>query len=191
MKIKLVLMVMLFGIIGAVNSFAACNVKNSTKWTYLGKFTITNYNIANEKDYIPLKKGDKMYSPKGLDRKFSYKFMIDVDMQGTGVTKDGKYITLVSTASELEKKIFRYAYVEKITGESGRELKSDYSVAVDKAVIPLGSILCIDGYGVRQADDTGTKIKGKHIDLFRLVTRKEAMKFGTKTDIQVSKEKKQ
>lgn len=111
--------------------------------------------------------------------------MIDVDMQGTGVNVDGKFIKLVSKKSELEKKIFRYAYVDKITGKSGRELTHEQSIAVDPDVIPLGKVVCIEGYGERTADDTGTAITGNKIDLFMNVSRADALAFGVKNNITV------
>lgn len=39
-------------------------------------------------------------------------------------------------------------------------------VAVDPSVIPLGTYLYIDGYGVARAVDTGSAIWGDHVDLF-------------------------
>ena len=39
-------------------------------------------------------------------------------------------------------------------------------VAVDPTVIPLGSILYVEGYGYALAADTGSAIKGKRIDLY-------------------------
>ncbi|MCY0877548.1 MAG: 3D domain-containing protein [Firmicutes bacterium] len=39
-------------------------------------------------------------------------------------------------------------------------------VAVDPAIIPLGTYLYIDGYGPARAVDTGSDIWGDHIDLF-------------------------
>jgi 3D (Asp-Asp-Asp) domain-containing protein len=40
------------------------------------------------------------------------------------------------------------------------------SVAVDPAVIPLGSRIYIDGVGYRTADDTGGSVTGHHIDIW-------------------------
>ncbi|MDF7802068.1 3D domain-containing protein [Pontiellaceae bacterium B1224] len=166
---------------------AGCNYADASKWTYLGKFTITNYTVANENGFLPITAPDYLYTPTGLDREFSHAFMDDVDMQGTGVTADGKYVKLLSTLTEQKNHIWRYGYVPKIIGKAGTELTDGYSVAVDTAVISLGTILCIDGYGERLAEDTGSRITGNHIDLFRLVTRAQALQFGTKSNIDVSK----
>lgn len=54
---------------------------------------------------------------------------------------------------------------EIIIGARGVELIPDYSVAVDPKVIPLGTIIIIDGKEYR-ADDTGSAIKGNHIDFY-------------------------
>jgi len=52
-------------------------------------------------------------------------------------------------------------------------------VAVDPEVIPLGTVLYIEGYGWARAEDTGGMIKGLRIDLF-METREEALKWGKK-----------
>lgn len=54
---------------------------------------------------------------------------------------------------------------------SGRKVTDDptcHTVAVDPAVIPLGSYLIIDGYPgiIFRADDTGSAISGYDIDIF-------------------------
>lgn len=51
------------------------------------------------------------------------------------------------------------------------------TVAVDPAVIPLGSELYVEGYGLAVAADTGGDIKGHRIDLYYL-TEDECWEFG-------------
>jgi 3D (Asp-Asp-Asp) domain-containing protein len=50
-------------------------------------------------------------------------------------------------------------------------------VAVDPKVIPLGSLLYIEGYGFALASDTGGAIKGNRIDLC-YNSRAQAFQFG-------------
>lgn len=50
-------------------------------------------------------------------------------------------------------------------------------VAVDPKVIPLGTVLWVEGYGVCRAEDTGGAIKGKRLDLL-FETKKEAYNWG-------------
>ena len=52
------------------------------------------------------------------------------------------------------------------------------TVAVDPSVIPYGSRLLIGGY-VYIAEDTGSAIKGRHIDMF-MDSHDVAMQFGKK-----------
>jgi RHS repeat-associated protein len=172
------------GLAGTAGGTCPCD-----KWVKIADFKLTAYNIASEKDYMPLATGDRMYRPKGLDRDYSYNFMIDVDKQGSGVSADGKFIKLVSKKSEIANKIFRYDYVASITGKAGRSLIHDYSIAVDTKVIALGTVVCVEGYGEKRADDTGGGVTGHHIDMFLNIRRKDALAFGTKDGIAVYKKK--
>ena len=52
-------------------------------------------------------------------------------------------------------------------------------IAVDPRVIPLGSIVFVEGYGMAIAADTGGAIKGKRIDLC-YSSRSQAMEYGRK-----------
>lgn len=50
-------------------------------------------------------------------------------------------------------------------------------VATDPAVIPLGSVVWVEGYGYAYCADTGGKIKGKRIDVY-MASETEALKWG-------------
>lgn len=52
-------------------------------------------------------------------------------------------------------------------------------VAVDKTVIPLGTVLYVEGYGIAVAGDTGGAIKGNKIDLYHN-SYNEAIAYGRK-----------
>ena len=54
------------------------------------------------------------------------------------------------------------------------------AIAVDPSVIPLGSKLYVEGYGVCTAEDTGGLIKGNRIDVF-LNTEEECVAWGVKS----------
>ncbi len=53
------------------------------------------------------------------------------------------------------------------------------TIAVDPEVIPLGSIVYLEGIGTFIAEDTGGAIKGKRIDLF-MESHNRALAFGIK-----------
>jgi len=69
----------------------------------------------------------------------------------------GKVLTMEATA-----------YPANVTGTGRTRLgyRADFGhVAVDPRVIPLGSLVYVEGYGFAIASDTGSAIKGKRIDL--------------------------
>lgn len=63
---------------------------------------------------------------------------------------------------------------------SGTKPKAGYTVAVDPSVIPLGSMLYVDGYGYAKAEDTGGAIDGNRIDLF-FNSEQECLNWGVRT----------
>ncbi|MEK4385452.1 3D domain-containing protein [Solibacillus sp. FSL W7-1464] len=52
-------------------------------------------------------------------------------------------------------------------------------IAVDPKVIPLGTKVWVEGYGIAVAGDTGGSIKGKRIDVF-MKSKKTALNWGRK-----------
>ncbi|MCY0876680.1 MAG: 3D domain-containing protein [Firmicutes bacterium] len=67
---------------------------------------------------------------------------------------------------------------------SGRVAQPRHTIAVDPDLIPLGSIVYIDGIGYRVAEDVGGAIKGHHIDVF-FANDDQARIFGVKSHVKV------
>lgn len=66
---------------------------------------------------------------------------------------------------------------------TGINLKSNPSarvIAVDPSVIPLGSTVYVEGYGIAIAGDTGGAIKGNRIDIY-MRDHGQAVNWGRKT----------
>jgi 3D (Asp-Asp-Asp) domain-containing protein len=67
---------------------------------------------------------------------------------------------------------------------SGQPVVDGLTIAVDPDVIPIGSRVYIEGIGYRVAQDIGSAIQGKRIDLF-LNDLSAAKQFGVKKDVRV------
>lgn len=65
------------------------------------------------------------------------------------------------------------------TGINLKENPNTKVISVDPSVIPLGSKVNVEGYGVAIAGDTGGAIKGNRIDVF-IPNKQDAIKFGRK-----------
>ncbi len=63
---------------------------------------------------------------------------------------------------------------------SGKPAQANRTIAIDPAVIPLGTMLYLEGIGVFVAEDTGGAIKGNKIDLF-MNDHQQALEFGVRT----------
>ena len=50
--------------------------------------------------------------------------------------------------------------------KSGEPVKENYTAATDWSVLPKGTIIYIEGVGIRVSTDTGGAIKGEKIDVF-------------------------
>lgn len=49
---------------------------------------------------------------------------------------------------------------------SGVRPVAGHTVAADRSVLPIGSIIEIDGVGQRMVQDVGSAVLGRHVDLF-------------------------
>ena len=96
----------------------------------------------------------------------------------TPILKNDGYITFTATA---------YCNGKCCCGKwaggktaSGTYPKEGRTIAVDPKIIPLGSKVYIEGYGYYIAEDTGSAIKGKKIDIY-FNSHKSATNFGKRT----------
>jgi uncharacterized protein YabE (DUF348 family) len=67
---------------------------------------------------------------------------------------------------------------------TGTTVAEGRTIAVDPDVIPLGSWVYIEGIGLRKAEDTGSAVKGKKIDIY-FEEHSTAVKFGLKKGYKV------
>lgn len=73
---------------------------------------------------------------------------------------------------------YTYTGIKAVAGDGS--LENPHIIAVDPAVIPLKSLVFIEGYGFARAEDTGSAIKGNSIDLL-FNQHHDAWIFGRKT----------
>jgi len=138
----------------------------------LGEFKVTYYWVTCEDD-APGERDTELLDPKGAALgKFRAAFVKRLKMEGTGRTLEGKTLNWAGEG--------RYRYVKHPWGTGAKDapLEPFRSIAVDPKVIPIGTKILIpqavgallpDGSthdGVFVAADTGSAIKGQHIDLF-------------------------
>ncbi len=137
---------------------------------YLGRFKVTYYWAVEEAEY-PTSRSSPIYLADGqLLGRFSSAFVKAFRIEAAACLKDGRRISYIKRAN-------RAKVVDRFLGCGGRKLTELKSIAVDPRLIPLGSIVYIPQAenvtiggrthgGVFYADDIGSAIKGKHIDVF-------------------------
>lgn len=146
------------------------------KKSYLGKFKVTYYWVAQEADY-PGEGRESVVDEAGrVLGTFSKRFARALRLEGSGMTADGRLLNVVSKKGG----IVRFKEVSAPFGLGCRNnpLVPFRSIAVDRTVIPYGTVLYIpqavgaklpdgtihDGYFL--AADVGGGIKGQRLDLF-------------------------
>jgi 3D (Asp-Asp-Asp) domain-containing protein len=147
--------------------------------TLVPGFFVTNYTLALEQD-LSADRGahHSRVSAAGLPGTYAWEFLCSgrgVAMQGTGLTRDGRYVRYVSGGGGFcgrdhhlcNCRHAKFAETTGVFGASGRTLVEDFSIAVDPDVIAYGSFVWIDAMKRWfRADDTGGAIRGNHIDVY-------------------------
>ena len=145
--------------------------KGDTLWKIADKHNVTVKQLKSwnglKKDTIKTKQVLKITKPKA---KTTVK-------KASSSSKNYKTITVKATAYTASCKS-----CSGITA-TGLNLKKNPNVkaiSVDPKVIPLGTKVHVEGYGVAIAADTGGAIKGKKIDVF-MSSKSKALNWGVKT----------
>jgi 3D (Asp-Asp-Asp) domain-containing protein len=151
-------------------------------WTDVGRFKLTAYVLAVEEEFD---EDRRIQDPCGLSGSYRTNFLFStkanpggVMMQGSGRTVDGRIVHYL----ELDG---RHCFEELSCPKtaSGTCAEAGRTVAVDRRIVPLGADLLIEGVGARVAEDTGSRVRGRHIDLYRgdeltLVAAQRETRFG-------------
>lgn len=106
--------------------------------------------------------------------------------KGKWATIEGEAVPVLKVLEDVE--LSAYTANKESTGKrygdpghgitkTGTQVKEGRTIAVDPRVIPLGWWVHIEGIGLRRAEDIGTFVKGKEIDLYMKRTS-QAKKFG-------------
>ena len=106
--------------------------------------------------------------------------------KGKWATIEGESVPVLKVLEDVE--LSAYTANKESTGKrygdqghgitkTGTQVKEGRTIAVDPRVIPLGWWVHIEGIGLRRAEDVGTFVKGKEIDLYMKRTS-QAKKFG-------------
>jgi len=95
--------------------------------------------------------------------------------RGSYVRGESKVLEMTATAYDTSQQT-----IPGGTGRTATGIRAEFGiVAVDPRVIPLGTMVYVEGYGVALAADTGGAIKGNKIDLC-FSSRRQALAFGRK-----------
>ncbi len=137
---------------------------------YMGKFKTTFYWVVEEKDY-PKSRAVPLYDTKGkLVGRFSRSFVKAFRIEAAARLRDGRCISYMKKAN-------RVMIGDRFMGYGGHMLTELKSIAVDPRVIPIGARVYIPQAeqvvvngrpqsGIFYAQDIGSAVKGKHIDIF-------------------------
>jgi 3D (Asp-Asp-Asp) domain-containing protein len=151
-----------------------------TQATSLGKFKVTYYWIVAETDYKGRNEVPLYLENGSLLGYFPRQFISDFKKEAVARLKDRRLISYLKRKGTVR-------VVTEPLGYQGYTLTTLKSVAVDTHLIPLGSKLYVPQFerlylgsngvhnGIFHANDIGTDVQGKHIDIF--IGEKENLKY--------------
>lgn len=90
---------------------------------------------------------------------------VTIEPKQNKIVKVGTRVTIDGFAYSRKLVVKAYSYTGGGTTAMGTRARVG-EIAVDPSVIPLGSRVYIEGFGVRYAEDTGGNIKGNTIDIY-------------------------
>lgn len=90
---------------------------------------------------------------------------VTIEPKKNKIVKVGTRVTIDGFAYSRKLVVKAYSYTGGGTTAMGTRARVG-EIAVDPSVIPLGSRVYIEGFGVRYAEDTGGNIKGNTIDIY-------------------------
>ncbi len=153
---------------------AALNLRKGPSTKYK---KITTLGKGASVTYISQKNGWYKVSYKGKKGYVSSKYLKRTTKVSRTNYKKGRTFYVSSTAYT--------AYCNGCSGKTAtginlRKYPNQKVIAVDPRVIPLGSKVLVQGYGVAIAGDTGGAIRGNRIDVFKK-TKRSALNWGRRT----------
>ncbi len=134
-------------------------------YTDLGSFKLTAYVLAVESEFDAAR---TVRDPCGLKGVYRTDFLFStkanpggVMMQGSGRTVDGRIVHYLESEGR-----HCFEELECPKTKSGTCAEAGRTVAVDRRMIPLGAELLVEGLGARIAEDTGSRVRGRHLDVY-------------------------
>lgn len=165
-------------------------VRKSDSSMYKGEKSVVTEGVKGlvKRNYEIIKENGKVVSKKVVNEEIMQEPVNRVVAVGT--KSEPSSSNLVKSVNSKVKELFveATAYSPYDAGMSGttatginiRNNPTMKLIAVDPRIIPLGSKVWVEGYGVAIAGDTGGAIKGHRIDIL-MPTKNDCFEFGRKT----------
>ncbi|MED1927842.1 3D domain-containing protein, partial [Bacillus thuringiensis] len=157
-------------------------IKDNDKWYYLDGSTDGSMKTGwfQENDqwyYLDANSGGAMVTGwNRTDGKMNY-------FKDNGQWINTRELTVTATAYTNDPAENGYKPGQHVYTKMGDDLTANPNlkvIAVDPSVIPLGSKVYVEGYGIAEARDTGGAIKGNKIDVF-IPSKQESSNWGRQT----------